>query len=1176
MTAFTLTKNTNIRDLTVAGGYSARTGGDTIANTNGWSFTIDQDTQYGLGAPTFGATTAGSFGSITQTAASGGDIVIDATKVWLIPFNTGSGTLAPSAAGVTISGATANTIAVYTALNAAPATTGASGWLKVTNVSGTLPSSGSYTSDGFTYTITGAAVRGWIEVVGDDAATITLVRLGAFQARGAYYDIGTTTGTRSTTYQVPNNGKQLYLPSIEVQGETWTITGATWAAGVATYTTSATHDMLVGQPVTVTGITPSGYNVTDEFITDLTDTTFKVAIASDPGTYTSGGSAIAYEQYPCAGTLTCTAANWYPNENTRRGKVFWNTNATTSLTLPLGVVRFGHDGTNSAGAYCPPSGRKIRIPNIFLTNCTTAARNQNVLPNATLATRYDFTTTGAGRVDIDKATMCWYPSLTQAYECKITNSGIMSSVNISEVPTQIVLKNVSIGQEAAVVAVSPVVTSLNTGGTLMHSVVGTMAATTGTGSANCWLFQSSLNAEVVDCVGWCYAFRTATTKANQFLLDPGIKLTRFHSINERLELNNCSVMEVSGTKYTDTTGNRSSSQAQQGVVIQQALSSGTFEGFKFVGYRAQSWSYPVSIGGSLRGTIKVRNIGTPSAPLETGDGPYYDKSWSRVTTVCTVTHTAHGLAVNDPIVVFYVSSTGAVAIGAKTVASVPTADTFTFTCTSGGDTSGTLSYYFCPVSQFVSATGASNAENVVVQRCYYKFSRGGVSTDNSINKITYESSYVTFDPALLCSGSQASLNTHNKFGAGTGVVAGSSIYGSTWANGPNYALPDTNTFTWSRSSATVTLATASGYHNQMPATTVYAEVSGSDSEAALNNGYYPLLSPTTGNTANKCRVTGYNTGSASGNATVQFETGRIMIYMNEGTASNTHYTITSGAPSFTGSGLLRMPTVGDQVVFETPYYIKGHTGFMTTVPVMATATIANFHVEYDIDHGSGYSGSWKTAFRQTATAVADGTAGAATIVQVAAGDNWITDGNYVQTTTWGEVNRVAKVSSGGGTTTLTMSKNHNTTFTNRALQVFNLPNENASIDWETGFKLKVRITTLIAGTGASNTVGPLHFKTFTTAASRGLQLPLDTITLTLTGLVAGSDVTILAAGTETVRATQEENAGTTYGYAYETPESIDIAVYQPGYIPFFIRNYSLGSSNASVPCAQVADVSYLT
>ncbi len=269
-----------------------------------------------------------------------------------------------------------------------------------------------------------------------------------------------------------------------------------------------------------------------------------------------------------------------------------------------------------------------------------------------------------------------------------------------------------------------------------------------------------------------------------------------------------------------------------------------------------------------------------------------------------------------------------------------------------------------------------------------------------------------------------------------------------------------------------------------------------------------------------------------------------------------------------------MPTVGDQVVFESPYWIKGHTGFMTAVPVMATATIANFWLEYAIDTGSGY-GSWKTAFRQTATAVADGTAGAATVVQVAAADSWIADGDYIQNTTLGEINRAAKVSSGGGTTTLTLDKNHNASFSNKALQAYGLCNENASINWEVGFKLKIRITTLIAGTGASNTVGPITLRTFTTAASRQVQLPLDTITLTLTGLVAGSDVVVRSAGTSTVLASVDSNAGTTWGYTYETPVAVDIDVIKPGYVPFpLVRNYTLASSNASLPVAQQIDRNY--
>ena len=1174
MTAYTLTKNTTLRHLTVAGGYSARTGGDSIANTNGWSLTIDQDTQYGHGSPAVGATTSGSLGSITQTAASGGDVIVDSRFVRLIPFNTGSGTLAVDGSVQTIGSATCVAIGIYTAMNVAPATTGASGWLKVTAWNSVdFPTSGSFTKSGFTFTITGPSVPGWIEIVGDDAATFTGNRLGKFRVLGAYYDIGTTDGNRATTYQIPNNGKQLYVPAIEVQGAAWTITGATWSGGVATFTTSATHDMLVGQPVTITGVSPSGYNCVDQFITDLTATTFKVAMA-DPGAYTSGGTAQAYEQYPCAGTLTCTAANWFPNEDTRRGKVFWNTNATPTLTLPTGIVRFGSDGTNSAGAFCPPSGRKIRIPNAIFTNCTTAARNQNVLPNATLATRYDFTMTGAGQIEIDKATMCWYLSCTQGYSVEITNSGFMSQIVLAECPTEIKMTNVAIGQEAAVAAVACIVTNLNTGGTTFKNVVGTSAASTGTSGGSVWNLGASKNVTLIDCVGWHYAFRTAANvKLNNFTTCPGISSVRFHHIGVQPNYSNCSNVSVIDTKYTDTTGARSSTQACHLINIGSPLSSGVVSGLSFVGYRAQNWGSLFNPGGQCA-NVKFRNMGTPTAPLETGDGPHRDIPWTRATTVCTVTHNNHGLIVGDNLTVWHNSSSSAISNGTKVVATVPTANTFTFTCTSGGDASGTLSYFFCNVNGMLPNSGGTGYSNVLVQRVYPKFNRSGSAQENSNNGVVFENSYVTFDPTYVATYNNVSLNSISKLSLPPSVFASASVYGSTWNDGVIGVLPDTLSYTWARATTTATLTTTTGFHNVWLNTTTYVEVLTSSDESALQVGVYPLQNPgTAGDTANKFRVGTNNAGGASGTATANLESGRIVISMNEGTASNTHYTFTAGTPKFNGAGYLTMFGVGDQIVFESPYWIKGHTAFMKTIPVMGTATIANFWIEYQIDTGSGYSGVWHTAFRQTATAVADGVSGALTLTGLAAGDTWIANGDRVQGTTLGQVNRDAVVASGGGTTTLTLNKAHGATITNTALQVFGLCNETITDPINQGFKLKIRITTLVANT---QTIGPVYFRTLTTAASRQVQLPLDQITLTLTGLVAGSDVVVRSAGSSTILASVDANAGSTWAYMYETPVAVDIDVIKPGYVPFpLVRNYTPAATNSSLPVAQQVDRNYL-
>ena len=67
-----------------------------------------------------------------------------------------------------------------------------------------------------------------------------------------------------------------------------TITGATWAGGVATFTATA-HTLATGDKTTVAGVTPSGYNGV-HIVTVLNANTFTAPIASDPGTYTSGGT----------------------------------------------------------------------------------------------------------------------------------------------------------------------------------------------------------------------------------------------------------------------------------------------------------------------------------------------------------------------------------------------------------------------------------------------------------------------------------------------------------------------------------------------------------------------------------------------------------------------------------------------------------------------------------------------------------------------------------------------------------------------------------------------------------------------------------------------------------------------------------------------------------------------
>lgn len=85
------------------------------------------------------------------------------------------------------------------------------------------------------------------------------------------------------------------------------VTGASWASNVATLTFSAiTTALPVGMVITVTGMTPSGYNVSNVQITASTTTSVSFALASNPGAFSSGGTISNGSSYtPTTGAVSC-------------------------------------------------------------------------------------------------------------------------------------------------------------------------------------------------------------------------------------------------------------------------------------------------------------------------------------------------------------------------------------------------------------------------------------------------------------------------------------------------------------------------------------------------------------------------------------------------------------------------------------------------------------------------------------------------------------------------------------------------------------------------------------------------------------------------------------------------------------------------------------------------------
>lgn len=641
-----------------------------------------------------------------------------------------------------------------------------------------------------------------------------------------------------------------------------------------------------------------------------------------------------YDFYHCAGSRTALLANVATDEV--RGKWCWISTA--------GLVRFGHDGTNSTGGFIPPSGRKIRVSNIFFMIATQAAPETNVLPNATLATRPEFATTGGGVIDIDKASMNWYCNFAQAFSVALTNTSTFSAIVLSECASPIAWSNVNVGQEAANTQIA-LTMSLNFAGGTMDKCGWTRAAQAGSGTyITTWS----------DCSGF-----TITNQRNHSLTKAGNAtsgtslLTRVaNSTWNDTTLGGGQVWHVTCTDViftnsiyydhpADTTGTAIPFYAFSVSTgcIRCKQDGVTFGGLTMV--QPYSGILNVLAAGCTDG--KLRNIGTAASPLDAG-GAQANATWTRSTTTATATKTAHGLKVNDIVYCIISSDIAAIVVGAKTVASVPTADTYTFTCLNAGAASGTLVYAPTMMASLVVLANGAAANGLDIQRCYTPHTRGVLMTgDNSSKNVTFESVEGSPWQALLAPELNA---TFKMVTASPALTAQTSCYGTHWFDYYTAGVPvNTAGVAWTRSTTTAT-ATSVG-HNLRTGSLINVTVTSDASAIVLGQ------KTITATTADAFTFTCLNAGGASGTLTFEPITSYIAIQMNEAsTETASQVTLANGA-AFTSAGGLYMPTIGMTATFETPYYLKGHDGFQNIVATMAGGTIGNYEYGALIDKNDG-------------------------------------------------------------------------------------------------------------------------------------------------------------------------------------------------------------------------------
>lgn len=342
-----------------------------------------------------------------------------------------------------------------------------------------------------------------------------------------------------------------------------------------------------------------------------------------------------YEFYPNAGIVTTTGTE------AARGKCVWIDNT--------GLVRIGDSGAATNG-FVPASGLSVVIGNVFLENADSATRTANVIPHATLGTRYDFTTTGGGVVNVDKCNMAWYFSCTQAYSVAASNSGFVDAILLSEVATAMTFNKIGVGNKptTALVAAPLTMTLCFAGGTFTDCRFQRVA----TGA------NSSTSVIITDCDGFTFTrMQTRYAALRAHTLPVSITATRLNNstfdtptiIDGQVSLVTCSNLTINNMNYIgQVSGTTGTSNPCTAVLLTASCANVTISGFALPVTNTHPYSALFSIGVAGCVNTKIRNIGTRSAPLSLG---------SSNATGLIFTLTASAAAINTKIQRVYCSNT---------------------------------------------------------------------------------------------------------------------------------------------------------------------------------------------------------------------------------------------------------------------------------------------------------------------------------------------------------------------------------------------------------------------------------------------------------------------------------------------------------------------------------------
>jgi len=1056
-------------------GGTARTAGEAMTITTGGKLTVRTDTRFHANAP---ASMTGSLGALSVTE---GEFLIDATAVRWLQISGGSGTAAIGTT-VTQGGVSGYFLGYYASYTAAPSTTiGATGWIKLREVTGGAFAAGAL--GGITATAVGADVTGWLEVAHDDNTTLTVPRLGKYTTRGDWFYLADTTGTRGQVIQVPTNGGGVgtHVPCVWIET----------AAGSGLYDKyPALNGAANGWAKQHIGMGQGLTDARQKFCKTLGSGQVQLGETETAAcTYASvAAQASTYASLTRAGTYTVTSNVCYVYCS---GGHFLEDGMETGLDFTTGTAT---DGIYTVTVTSPYNFEFALVTANTSGNCNSREGVAVTFTNhAQWIGDNVYLTPSTGTLTAGVKTVYAVPS-TSVYWVKhphtvALTSGAATAIHTLTITTPAV-HNLAIG--------NIITADFTSGNGVDGSFVIKTVPTTTTMTVN--FAHATVNALSNVTLDWDIGYVPPT---------------------------GCKVRVPNIFGRSCATATRATNIAPHATVTSRPEFATTAAGALDIEYlMAGNWyfnlvqSYAVSLKYfSTFDTVVLQECATAEWIEDFGLGMY---SALDVQALSLNSNFAGGTIKDSKII--------------------------------RGNIPGTNDHN-CATTYCLNTT-FDNCEFGILQ--YARSSGYGLtpttSTGIKIQNCTMYNSYIYIQAG--CKDIEVTNHKHVE-----------RIVGNTNGNSATYAINISNSFnvtidgvTWDAMrhplNGILTYAgsigiklrncgteasplVCGGYAMQAHGMSLMVAEGAANSDVKLQKIYLDKVRTGTVTMVNTNKGTtmetllvkdGYQKGSYGiyaiavsdlncnfkGVSGLQTLTGQASVYgthwasrfigkyrnelmlsMNEPTVETVgQFTMVTGTAKYNSSGGILMDAIGYQGVWETPHWVKGYTAFENIAPTMSGGTIGNYLLEYALDTGSGY-GAWKT------------------------------------------------------------------------LSAANLITEVIS---PTGFKMKMRITTNITNTTAITFVR-VYMQSSWAAMSENTY-PLDVNTVTFTGLPIGCDAVVLDAGTNTVLYQVDSYAGTSIPYTYSGADTIDVGFIKPGYVPYYIRNLSLTTTDSSIPVSLTVDRNY--